>query len=151
MDTKTLLSICGGHGILKSVVKNVCPADYLPASISSRPSFYIVNTDNSDGKGRHWVAFYFPPKGPPEFFDSLGRRPDFYHDRFRAILICNDGGYMYNECRLQAPNTVSCGGYCIYYVHLRSQGYSMHDIVSSMNSLDYWANEKLIKCHISGM
>ena len=40
-----------------------------------RPSFVIANTDVSSGPGKHWVTFFFPKHGKPEFFDSLGLRP----------------------------------------------------------------------------
>ena len=53
--------------------------DTIPKVIPNRkPVFYIVNTDVACGPGKHWVAFYYPARGRPEFFDSLGKRPIDY-------------------------------------------------------------------------
>ena len=40
--------------------------------------FVISNTDTSQDPGKQLVAFYFPKRGPYEFFDSLGNSPEEY-------------------------------------------------------------------------
>jgi hypothetical protein len=78
---------------LKTYPVNVCAADKLPTRGERRPSTFIVNTKTSENRGLHWTVFHFPEKGPNEFFDSLGRAPEQYHERFRNILIVNGPDY----------------------------------------------------------
>ena len=46
------------------------PTDKIPF-VKSYPSVFIVNTEKSDKKGEHWVAFYME-KGHCLYFDSFG-------------------------------------------------------------------------------
>ncbi|CAC5375842.1 unnamed protein product [Mytilus coruscus] len=66
------------EGILRGTSATVCCADDLPAYVSDRPKTYVVNTDNCNQEGTHWMAFYFPISGPPEFFYSPGGIPETY-------------------------------------------------------------------------
>ena len=71
IDTVLNLSLSKIHG-------GVYPADRLPEipNTFDRPKAFVANTDNHDFPGQHWVAFYFPSKGPSEYFDSYGLPPD---------------------------------------------------------------------------
>ena len=51
------------------------PADSLPPNISPGDSL-VVNYDNHNDGGSHWVAMRFPPDAPAEYFDSFGFAPD---------------------------------------------------------------------------
>ena len=55
--------------------KNVLPKDKLPKKISQFPSAYILNTDSSDQRGKHWVVCDFESPNYAEFFDSYGNHP----------------------------------------------------------------------------
>lgn len=120
------------------------PADILPRD--GHYKFYVLNTDTSDRRGKHWVAVYLNPY-QPEFFDSLGHSPVFYHKEFEYLLINhspNQPNYLYNSKRLQQFGSNVCGLYCIYYIVLRDRGYSMHDIVNTFTGrLD--VNDELVK------
>ncbi|CAC5398352.1 unnamed protein product [Mytilus coruscus] len=90
--TKWILLPTSGEaleGILRGTSATVCCADDLPAYVSDRPKTFVVNTDNCNHEGTHWVAFHFPISGPPEFFDSLGEAPETYQKHFRNVLIVN--------------------------------------------------------------
>ena len=89
-----------------------------------RPSFLISNTDVSSGPGKHWVVFYFPKKGKPEFFDSLGRPPSFYG--FKARIR-----FRTNKKQLQASGSRVCGHYALFYALQRSRGIPMETILNS--------------------
>lgn len=108
---------------------DVCAADELPSNISKRPSVYIVNSDRKGRPGRHWMAFYFPKKGPSEFFDPLGRAPTYYNRTFKKVLLRNGPRYVYNRFRVQPYNTDTCGPFCLYFVTRRCRGWSMTRIV----------------------
>ena len=111
-----------------------------------RNKFYILNTDPSYMPGKHWVVVYTGET--PEFFDSLGKRPEYYWKKFQHLLINGskrrDNGYSYNSKRLQSKNSKVCGEYCIYYVWMRSSGYKMNDIVERFNNnLKY--NDRIVR------
>ena len=67
MDSKQLNDILLGYPV------SICPADQIKIQ---RGRFVISNTDTSQGPRKHWVTYHFPKRGPYEFFDSLGNRPD---------------------------------------------------------------------------
>jgi hypothetical protein len=114
---------------------DVCPADLLPSVILRKPKFYIVNTDVSGRPGSHWVTFYFPRRGPPEFFDPAGRAPEHYHRRFRNVLMINGPRYLYSGHRVQDYDSPTCGHFFLYYVFQRRRGFSMSNIVSTSKTL----------------
>ena len=122
----------------------VVPADKLPRSIKWRPKVYIVNTDKSLQRGRHWVAFYFPLRGPAEFFDSMGHKPDYYYTQFKRVLLTNGQHYMYNEKRLQQYGTQICGQFCLFYAIHRCRGWSMKRIINQFKPLNLNYNERLL-------
>ena len=89
-------------------------------SISSYPIFLIVNTDKTNGRGKHWLALYIT-KHEIELFDSLGlihrnllpkQILDFVH-RFSVsrTFTCNR--------RIQPNKSILCGFYCIFFIILR--------------------------------
>ena len=86
--------------VIRQQYGDVCAADQLPMTIRYRPRIYIVNTDPRSKPGQHWTAFYFPRRGPAEFFDSLGHSPDHYHTRFKRVLLKNERRYKYNKIRV---------------------------------------------------
>lgn len=126
-------------------VQVVC-ADDLSVILEKR-QFWIVNTDTCGGRGLHWVAFHFPPKGPIEVFNSLGNCPDYYHKRFQNILILN--GYV--DSRIQSETSTLCGHYCIYFILQRLKGRSMNDIVPDFNVFNAHANDRLVSGFINAM
>ena len=74
MNTIQLVVDMMGGKDVKKYFRGVFPADKLPTRFK-KPALLIANTDPSTQKGSHWVAFYIPKSGKPEYFDSLGRSP----------------------------------------------------------------------------
>ena len=89
---------------------SICTLDHLKIQ---RGRFVISNTDTSQGPGKHWVTFYFPKRGPYEFFDSFGQMPEDYAVGFEKIL---NKKYIKNAGQLQQCTSNVCGLYCAYYV-----------------------------------
>ncbi len=100
-------------------------ADILPDTIR-KPACLIANTDILENPGKHWVAFYFPEKGIPEFFDSSGHDPGFFG--FDSWLKRQCKEYIYNRKMLQGRNSDVCGAYVLYYLFRRSRGVPMNVI-----------------------
>ena len=102
--------------------------------------FVISNTDTSDGPGKHSIAFYFPKRGPYEFFDSLGNTPESYGVGFEKLL--NKTYLVYNG-QLQQLSSNVCGLYCAYYVIKRYQGKTLKNIVKEFNPRQKKLNDRL--------
>ena len=149
MDALAISTILVSNNYTRNVFQGVRAADELPSSITKRPCLLVVNADNSFGVGKHWVVFYFPTKGPSEFFDPAGQTPVFYSKRFETVLLL--GGlnhkYMYNKITLQAPNTLTCGYFCIYFAFHRALGYSFAKVLS-LFTLNTYQNEILVETFI---
>ncbi|CAC5390891.1 unnamed protein product [Mytilus coruscus] len=126
----------------------VCCAEDLPSYVSDRPRTFVVNTDNCDQEGSHWVAFHFPASGPLEFFDSLGRLPETYQRYFRYVLIVNGPEHCVVGNQIQPDDSDTCGLYCIYYVKLRCRGLEMKDIINNFSSTDLIKNDSKLVAYL---
>lgn len=125
-------------------VRVVC-ADELSAFVKNRPQSFVVNTDRCGKPGRHWTAFHFPPKGPAEFFDSLGQTPDHYDVRFRKVLIANGPSYLHLVDRVQAWDSDVCGHFCVYFLLQRYRGRTMEAICGDFFKRRYHYNDALVR------
>jgi len=114
--------------------------DHLP----DNPRLLVCNTDPSDKPGRHWIAIYVGDDGCGDFFDSFGRRPSLYLERYmnRNCLSWN-----FNDRQLQSVVSKFCGHYCIYFCILRSNGIDMRKIVRSFSS-DTGLNDMLVHTYV---
>lgn len=145
MNTHQIMDILLNDKDMRNQYGGVWAANALksPRKIT-RPKLYIVNTDESNLPGSHWVLFYIPREGYPEFFDSLGRKPYDYHPYFERFLLSYDKSYMQNVKRLQNYESTLCGAYCIFYAVHRCKGYSMRAIVHKFESNTLKQNDALI-------
>ena len=144
MNNKELESYLSRYG-----TRIVC-ADELPAVIEKRPAFYVVNTDPCGQPGKHWIAFYFPEcRGICEFYDSLGKTPGYYHERFESVLVANGPRYAYIKDRIQALDSDVCGQYCIYFVVQRHLGRSMRDICRDFLKNDHDVNDEFVSRYVN--
>ena len=87
---------------------------------------YIVNLDNANQPGSHWVAIYLAPNEVPEYFDSYGE--DCQNARLCSLL-----GEMriYNPLRLQSFASTTCGQHSIFYILCKSFRLDMGQILDS--------------------
>ena len=120
----------------------VFPSDGLPTYIFKRPRFFIANTDPHNKPGRHWVAFYFPKRGPAEFFDSGGRPPSKVHRNFTKFLKKHTKRYVYNKRKLQSVGSNACGPFVMYYVMHRALGVPMNKIANKFNRKELSKNDR---------
>ena len=112
-----------------------------------RPKTYVVNTDPCSRPGTHWTVFHFPVKGPPEFFDSLGNRPEDYHRRFKEVLGTT---YLYTPDAIQPETSDTCGAYCIHFVRERYRSRTFQDILNAFSTLDLKDNDRRVTLFIRG-
>lgn len=101
----------------------VCARDELPAvfkEIHKRylfPLCMVVNTDDAEGAGIHWVALYFFSATQCEFFDSYGQTAKSYNIKIPVRAIASA-----NSQQLQSNSSTVCGLYCLYYLAYRCRG-----------------------------
>ena len=103
--------------------------------ISKVPCFLVLNTDESDKPGQHWVCLYINEERS-EFFDSQGLAPFHYHNYWHEALLQISNSYCYNTNRLQETDSNVCGQFCIAYVLLRSYGFSFESILKMLKDIN---------------
>jgi hypothetical protein len=125
----------------------VFPADYLKKIPPSRllPAGYIVNTAPSSHDGEHWVAFYFT-EDTAEFFDSYGQDPKPEMVKFLASY--GHRSWATNGRRLQGSLSTVCGQYCIFFLTLRTRGWSMKEIDGQFG-VEYEWNDNLVAAFVN--
>ena len=106
----------------------VFSADELP--IKEFPGAYVVNTDEINQLGQHWVAF-FTINDSMECFDSFGRNPGEYSVHIARWL---EDTYQVVQCEtLQSRDSTVCGQYCLFFLIMRCYGYTYEDVVSALS------------------
>jgi hypothetical protein len=99
--------------------------DRLPAALPPRrPLYLVVNTENHNKPGQHWIVLCIDKDG--EFFDSYGRPPT---NIFRSYLDKFCGKWIFNDTRVQSIVSRFCGHYCIFYCYFKTLGYSMKEVL----------------------
>ena len=82
MEQKALNSLQLRHVLLTNTVTQssfnyIISRDILQY-IQQCPKMIIVNTDDSEGNGKHWILMYFPLEKSVEVCDSLGTNMENY-------------------------------------------------------------------------
>ena len=123
MNSLQIDSILRNDYMTKHIFQGVYAVDVLPESCVG---MYVINTDEHDQPGQHWVAVY-----NDEYFDSFGLPP--LDQRIKDFLGYN---IIYNKVTLQPILTNACGFYCVYYLLERARGQSMEDIIHVLKNDD---------------
>ena len=97
-----------------------------------RNKYFIVNTDESNKLGSHWVGIYLPSRGPLEFFDALGKPPEYYHRHLEKWCQSFNSGYLWNNVAYQLSSSTLCGEYCLFYGYYRCREILMQDILKKI-------------------
>ena len=126
MNTKQINAILECDMMTKDLYHGEFPMDQLPAL---QRGAYIINTDDHDEPGQHWLAIYYDEV--VEYFDSFGLLP---LDSRLEEFIGED--YVYNVTPLQQLYSNACGFYCVYYILHRARGHSMFDIIDTLKRSD---------------
>ena len=123
--------------------RGVFPKDQLPRHISGKPACYVINTDSSRGPGEHWVAVWLHHDGRSEYFDSFGLPPR--HREIIDFLRRNSvTWYHHNRRLLQNVTSSTCGLYVIYYICMKSRGWSMRRLLRPFHPHRQRANDELV-------
>ena len=97
--------------------------DELPAeSRTAREECRIVNLQDSDENGSHWVC-YFKKGELKYYFDSYGLDPsNEVHNYLKSPIISS-------TYQIQKMGTTICGQYCLYVLYYLGKGFDFPDIL----------------------
>ena len=122
--------------------------NYLP---TPQQGFYVCNTDVSTGPGEHWVTVSWFKRQAADFFDSLAKTPTEYSQNFTNFLINNGPQYKISSMRIQGPDSVKCGEFCVFYAYHRCKGYTLNDIVTMFSNTRFVMNDLKVETFVNNM
>jgi len=106
--------------------KGVFMRDELKGKAKSNESL-ILNMDESSGSGTHWTCLHVT--GNQSFyFDSFGLPPPI-----EVANYCPNNSRHYSTFKIQKPEEVICGHYCIYVLYKLSNNCKFFDILQDLN------------------
>lgn len=130
MYKNQLTTILQMDAATKRLFRGVYAMDRLPQHVQS-PGAYVINMDDHNEPGSHWVAVFADKHGNVEYMDSYGLAP--FDQRCVQFLGLN---YSYNTIPLQQQLSNACGFYCVYYLIQRARGISSDSILKMLARLD---------------
>ena len=134
------LQIKNALNSISNLNTGVFPADKIP-KIWTKPTGYVINTDNHDKPGKHWLGVFVNAHGRAIFFDSYGRPP------IRPVLQRlqkNCIYFTYNRKQIQSFSSEVCGQYCILFLHCMSRGFSLYEF-NRLFTDNYIRNDNFVR------
>lgn len=89
----------------------------------------VVNFDDANKPGSHWVAIYAPSSTHVYYFDSTASK-GVHH--IRKYLNENFLYISSSKRPLQKAGTTTCGHYAIFFIYLCAKNYSMNQITNML-------------------
>ena len=100
------------------IFKGVFMRDELKSNVANGDGCLIMNIDESSNDGTHWTCLSIK-NGICYYFDSFGFLPPK-----EVYLYCEKfADRYYNTFRIQRPDQVICGHYCIYVLYRLGKGF----------------------------
>lgn len=108
--------------------------------------FWILNLDDPNGGGTHWVLLSMLTPKKPFYFDSFGVPPD---DGVLKAIRGNKSSpkILYNTVQLQGLENNDCGSYCIDVANHLLQGESPERVLDSFDLQNTTENARLVVEH----
>ena len=103
----------------------------------------IINLDDLEGVGTHWVCCWFTGK-KFEYFDSFGFPPPLEWEENIRKWFPKIKTFLRNEWQIQAADSVRCGYYCLMFLNERNKGKSYEEFLR-MFSRNPEKNERIVK------
>ena len=101
--------------------------DELPATPKTNEC-RIVNLQDSDENGSHWVC-YFKKGSLKYYFDSYGLDPsNEVHNYLKSPIISS-------TYQIQKMGTTICGQYCLYVLYYLGKGCEFPDILNKLRGV----------------
>ena len=109
---------------------------------------YVINLDEYENTGTHWVALFVKPKYTA-YFDSFGIKHiskeinKFIHnDMTKSSAIARIKS---NIFRTQAYDSIMCGYFCIEFINYMLKGKTLLDYTNLFSRNDFKKNDQVIK------
>jgi hypothetical protein len=130
MNNHEINRILRSHHLTRKIFLAAAPCN-VPANIKKYPYALILNTDDSSGPGRHWIAIYAVSPSLVEFFDPAGMPPNECQKKF----LKNFKTIIKNNKQLQSFYSSVCGHYCIYFIIKRCYGETFTNIINTLDRM----------------
>ena len=111
--------------------KGTYPCDLVPISLNNEPQAFVVNTENSNSSGQHWIAL-ITKQTKCWYFDSFGNEL-LNQDILRSLRKIGVKNYFFNCKQIQAVYSDSCGYFCIAFVLSLILGINYEDFLSEFS------------------
>ena len=142
LETLQLQFILDNSTWMKPFHIKVCAKDLLPRRNPQHVRAYIVNTDNNNQPGQHWVALFFNGR-EAIYFDSYGNPP---LQPIMTFMENNAERWKMNTLQLQSAFSNVCGHYCVFILLHLVRGLSLHTIIRRyFDSSNHHQNDLTVK------
>ena len=101
---------------------------------------YIINLDEYENTGTHWVALFVKPKYTV-YFDSFGI--EHIPNEINKFIGNND--IKSNIFRIQEYNSIMCGYFCIEFINYMLKGKTLLDYTNLFSPNGFKKNDQVIK------
>lgn len=101
-----------------------------PCASRLYPYCAVVNTDNSNEPGTHWIAIYVSNSTNIEYFDSFALQPN----EIIQDYLSQFSNIKHSKVQLQTINSTVCGQYAIYFISNRCYGDSFDKIEKHLST-----------------
>lgn len=112
----------------------------------TKPTAFIVNTDDHTRSGMHWVAMYADKSCSAFYFDSFGL-PPFIPDHINRLRK-NCKQFRWNNVRLQSDSSDVCGQYCIMFLHYMSAGLGFEKFLENFSADNLRKNDDVVRRYV---
>ena len=110
---------------------------------------YVINLDEYENTGTHWVSLFVKPKYTTEssssehtvYFDSFGVE----HIPKEINKFINNDNIKSNIFRIQAYDSIMCGYFCIEFINYMLKGKTLLDYTNLFSPNDFKKNDQVIK------
>ena len=109
---------------------------------------YVINLDDYENTGTHWVALFVKPKYAV-YFDSfgIGHIPKeinkfINNDTTKSSAIASIKS---NIFRIKTYNSIMCRYFCIEFINYMLKGKTLLDCTNLFSSNDFKKNDQVIK------
>lgn len=138
MNTLELSHFLRRDGYVNRAFQGIYPIDRLPSQVYY-PCAIVINTDTAEGAGKHWIALYIDSFQVGVFFNSFGVGPT--HQSVREFLVKHTVKWTYSNVQIQGVLSITCGLYCLYFLHQVARGVSVPWLLRPFDRLDLWRND----------
>ena len=117
---------------LKNLDIRICAFDRIPNDMKPNTAV-IMNNQNHQQPGQHWLTLFKKDEGVYEFWDSFGLNPSAY-GLLKKHAFLRNCEIVYHNKSIQYIFSNLCGFYSIFFLQKRFRGFDMDAIISMFGS-----------------